>query len=527
MTIPASTTQADHPWLTARGLRKSFGGGEVLHGVDFEVRAGEVHALCGENGAGKTTLMNILAGILKPDAGWLRFAGDEFKGFLNASEAQRRGVAMVFQERSLFGPLTVAENIYAARQPTWAGFIRRKDLRARSDALLKEIAPDIQPGDILENLSPAQQQMVEIAKALSLDAKVIIFDEPTAALTETETARLFAVIAKLRQRGAGIAYISHRLEEIFRVSDRVTVLKDGVWQGTRETRSTTTAELIRLMVGRNIEPRRETVTAPDAPVLLEVRHWNDPPARHGFRPLLRDINFFARSGEVVGFAGLAGAGRTQLALSLFGARPRGTGTCRLEGRVLTLGSPAEAMRSGLAYVSEDRKETGLFLEMSLARNIASAEVATSRSLFLSAPRERRLANDFREGLQITSRNAEQEVSRLSGGNQQKVFIARWLLVNPRVLIVDEPTRGVDVGAKAAIHQLLYDHARRGNAVMVLSSDLPEILTISDRIYVMRAGCIAGELSRREATEEAVMRLAASDETGCQPYARAKDREGAP
>ncbi|MGH8017457.1 MAG: sugar ABC transporter ATP-binding protein [Opitutaceae bacterium] len=493
-----------------RGIRKAFAGIEVLKGVDFTVRAGEVHALVGENGAGKSTLMNILAGVHRPDAGEISLGGRTSAGFASAHAAQHAGVGMVFQERSLFDPLTVAENIFAGRQPvTRFGMVDRRQLHAAAAALLARVAPDVSTEATVAGLSPAKQQMVEIAKALSLDAKVMIFDEPTAALTGAETERLFAVIRQLQDRGAGIVYISHRLEEIFGVADRVTVLKDGAWQGTLPVAETTTDDLIRLMVGRDVEKSAPSASGATQPVLLEVRGLSDPTEHASGKPLLRDISFHARAGEIVGLAGLAGAGRTEAALSLFGARPRGTGEITLEGKRVEIRSPAEAIDAGLGYVSEDRKEAGLFLDMSVHRNVSAARLAKFGGWFFRDHEEAAVAREYVAKLRIACRGVQQDTAHLSGGNQQKVLLARWLLANPRVLIVDEPTRGVDVGAKAEVHQLLRRYAGQGHAVVVISSDLPEVLRISDRIYVMRAGRIAGEVSGEAANEEAVMRLAAS------------------
>src|SRR5262245_34440374 len=491
-----------------RGIGKSFGGVPVLRDVSLDVRAGEVHALCGENGAGKSTLMNVLAGVHQPESGRIYFDGREYAAFASAHAAQQLGIAIVFQERSLFGPLTVAENIFAGRQPVrgW-GVIDRRKLHREVAGLLAQVAPEVASDDIVADLSPAQQQMVEIAKALSLDARLIIFDEPTAALTGAETQKLFAVIRRLRERGVGIAYISHRLEEIFEIADRVTVLKDGAWQGTLSVAETNTEDLIRRMVGRDLQKPNVGAVPETNPVLLEVRGLSDPIDQAGLKPLLSNVNFYVRAGEIVGFAGLAGAGRTELALTLFGARPRGAGEVRITGQLAAVESPSDAIAAGLGYLSEDRKESGLFLDMSVSRNIAAANLRHFGEFAYSDRRERGIADEFRTRLRIVSRSADQEVSRLSGGNQQKVFLARWLLVNPSVLVVDEPTRGVDVGAKAEVHQLLYEFARRGAAVVVISSELPEILTVSDRIYVMRLGRITGELTRGEATEEKVMRHA--------------------
>ena len=496
-----------------RGIRKSFGAGDVLKGVDFDVRSGEVHALCGENGAGKSTLMNILAGVVPPDEGEI-CVGSHTGAFASAHAARRAGISIVFQERSLFGPLTVAENIFAGRQPvTKWGTIRGSQLYADARRLLEGIAPDVPAHATVADLSPAQQQMVEIAKALSLEARIVIFDEPTAALTNAETARLFGVIRQLRSAGVGVVYISHRLEEIFLLADRVTVLKDGAGQGTLTVAGTNPDELIRRMVGRDVE-KAEGGSGQTAGVpRLEVRHLSDPANDRDSPSLLNDVSFRVHAGEIVGLAGLAGAGRTESALTLFGVRRRGPGEILIDGHPVDIRSPADAVAAGLGYVSEDRKDSGLFLEMCVRRNISAAWLRSFGEWLYDEAKEREIAQTFREKLNLACRDVDQDVGHLSGGNQQKVLLARWLLVNPRVLIVDEPTRGVDVGAKAEVHRLLRDFARQGHAVLMISSELPEVMTVSDRIYVMHAGRITGELSRAEATEEAVMRLAASGDGG--------------
>ena len=497
------------PLLQLRAIRKSFGSVEVLKGVDFDVRPGEVHALCGENGAGKSTLMNIIAGVHSPDAGEIAFGGNTFARFPNAQAAQRAGISIVFQERSLFGSLTVAENIFAGRQPvtSW-GMIDRRQLHADAARLLCEVAPDVAADTAVAGLGSAQQQMVEIAKALSLDARVVIFDEPTAALTETETTRLFAVIRQLRNRGVGVVYISHRLEEIFKVADRVTVLKDGAWRGTLPVSETNTDDLIRRMVGRDVEKAERGTGTASGRVLFEVRGLSDN-LRRPQAVMLRNVSFQVNAGEIISLAGLAGAGRTETALTIFGARPCAAGELWLDGQRVEIRSPAAAIAAGIGYVSEDRKESGLFLDMSIRRNVSAARLDRFGRWLFRDREESAVAQEFCARLRVMCRDVEQDTGHLSGGNQQKVLLARWLLVNPRVLIVDEPTRGVDVGAKMEVHQLLRDFARQGHAVVMISSELPEVLTVSDRIYVMRAGRIAGELCRAEATEEAVMQLAAS------------------
>jgi ABC-type sugar transport system ATPase subunit len=502
----------DHaPFLQMRAIRKSFGGVEVLKGVDFDVCAGEVHALCGENGAGKSTLMNILAGIHQPDTGEMVLDGETFPAFPSAHAAQRRGVGMVFQERSLFDPLNVAENIFAGRQPVnrW-GKIDRRQLEENARRLLAEVAPEVDPRTTVSELTCAQQQMVEIAKALSLVVRVLVLDEPSAALTQAETGRLFAVIRQLQTRGVGVVYISHRLEEILGLADRVTVLRDGAWQCTLPVAKTSADELIRRMVGRDVLQGTAAEVSRSSPLLLEVRGLTDPCHAAGAPELLKAISFEVRAGEIVGLAGLAGAGRTETALSLFGARPRGAGEILLAGKRVRFHSPADAITAGLGYVSEDRKDSGLFLDMSIRRNISAARLGKFGDWFFREREEHAVAEEYRQRLRITCRDVGQDTGHLSGGNQQKVLLARWLLAKPQVLLVDEPTRGVDVGAKGEVHQFLRDFARQGHAVLLISSDLPEVLTLSHRVYVMRAGRIAGQLNRSEMNEEAVMRLASAE-----------------
>ena len=494
--------------LSMHGIRKRFGGVQALNGVNLEVRAGEVHALVGENGAGKSTLMHILAGVHQPDEGRIDLDGKANVILANEHAAQQCGVAIVFQERSLFSSLSVAENIFAGRQPVMWGRIKRKQLYQDTALLLREVGLACDPKTPLSELSAAQQQMVEIAKALSLNAKLIIFDEPTAALTETETAALFRVIVDLKRRNVGVVYISHRLEEIFKIADRVTVLKDGVGQGTFEVSEITTDRLITLMVGRALSfHRAEARDISAAPMMLEVKGLNDRSLETEVKTVLCDISFKVRQGEIVALAGLCGAGRTELALSIFGARPRDSGEIFVGGQRVQIHSPADAIAAGLAYVPEDRKEAGLFLDMTIAQNTAASSLKEFGMWWFDDAKGHAKAEEFRNRLRIASHSAKQVVQSLSGGNQQKVVLARWLLIRPKVLIVDEPTRGIDVGAKAEVHSLIRDLARAGTAIVVISSDLPEVLAVADRILVMREGRMTGELNGTDATEEKIMRYA--------------------
>ncbi|HKQ37597.1 MAG TPA: sugar ABC transporter ATP-binding protein [Verrucomicrobiae bacterium] len=476
------------PLLAMRGIHKRFPGVHALRGADLDLRPGEVHALVGENGAGKSTLMHLLAGVYQPDAGVIDFDGGKDVRIADEHIAQTLGIAIVFQERSLFNDLTIAENIFAGRQPTdrW-GRIKRSELFAQARHWMQRVNLAVSPTTVVRELSSAQQQMVEITKALSLRAKLMIFDEPTAALTDTETRALFGVIEQLKQQQVGIIYISHRLEEIFQVADRVTVLRDGENQGTFAVGETNPEHLISRMVGRELMRCRRADGPDDGPIALELRNVNG-------------VSFSVRAGEVLAFAGLAGAGRTELALALFGAHKRDGGEVRLDGVPVQINSPADAIAAGIGYMPEDRKEAGLFLEMSVAQNIVSARLEDFRE-------QESISEDFRKRLRIGCRSVHQPAQNLSGGNQQKVVLAKWLLANPKVLIVDEPTRGVDVGAKAEVHLLLRELARKGTAIIVISSDLPEVLAVADRVLVMREGRITGELAFAEATEERILRLA--------------------
>jgi ribose transport system ATP-binding protein len=491
--------------LEAKAISKQFSGVPVLREVNFDLRAGEVHALLGGNGAGKSTLMHIIAGVFPADTGELRLEGKPVR-FRDPEDAHRAGVCMVFQELSLAGPLSVEENVFFARQPVKRfGIIDGARLRSRTRGLLDQLGVDIDPGAIVADLAPSQQQMVEIAKALSWNARVFIFDEPTSALSHEETEHLFEVIGRLRARGAGIVYISHRLAEILRVADRVTVLKDGRVEGTIPASDATTGGLIALMSGGAGAATAPAIgVAPTGTPRLEVQGLSD-------RSLLRNLSFTARAGEIVALAGLSGAGRTETALALFGARPRTSGRILIDGAEVPCASPIDAMRRGIGYLPEDRKLAGLFLDMDIGANIAAADLGRFGSFWFDTSAIRTAATEYCRSLRVACTEVSQRVAELSGGNQQKVALAKWLLREPSILIADEPTRGVDVAAKAEVHQLLRDLAASGTAVILISSELPEVLNVADRIYVMHAGSITGELSRAQASEDAILHLATLSE----------------
>jgi ABC-type sugar transport system ATPase subunit len=489
--------------LEVEGIVKSFPGVRALDGVHFELRAGEVHALVGENGAGKSTLIHILGGIFKPDEGQIRMRGQPV-AFANPRHAADQGIGIVFQELSLAPNLTVAENIFFNRQPVRAfGLVDRAELDRRAGELLQTFRMPLKPRERAGKLPVALQQMVEILKALARDPEVLILDEPTTSLGSAEAERLFGIIAEWRTKGRSVIYVSHHLPEIFRICDRVTVLRDGRNVETRGVREVDEAKLASLMVGRelkNIYGERTSQIGQEEMLRVEG-------ACSGQR--VRQVSLSARAGEIVGLAGLVGSGRTELGRAIFGAPPFEDGRVFIAGREVRIRNPAEAIRQRVAYMTEDRKEQGLFLKMSLRENC----VAPSLDCFVGPGgflREREITRRARVSQALFGITAPsvQQVRNLSGGNQQKVLLAMWIGVQPLVLVVDEPTRGVDVGAKGEIYHLLRESAARGIAILLISSDLTEVLGMSDRILVMREGRIEGELSRTEATEERIIAYAA-------------------
>jgi ribose transport system ATP-binding protein len=485
-TTPAAAgARTGAPLLQMKGISKDFFGVRVLDGVDLECTAGEVHAIVGENGAGKSTLMKILVGAYTPTEGEVVIDGEPVR-FSHPLEGQRAGVSIIYQEFNLLPDRSVAENIYLGREPRRGVLVDRSTMEEDAAAILDQLAPDdpISPRDMVGLLPVSKQQTVEIAKALSLDSKIVVMDEPTAALAAHEVERLFTQIRRLKERGIAVLYISHRLKEVFEIADRITVLKDGERVATTPTSEVTTPELVRMMVGREFDQYFPPRAAPDAlgPVKLRLRGAGND--------FLADLDLDVRDGEILGIAGLQGSGRTELARAIFGADPFTRGTLELDGVERTIRSPGQAVAAGIGFVTEDRKAEGLALSQSVRDNVALAW----RGLKRAYRRDHTLAiDDLVKAVELRFRNLGQEVRFLSGGNQQKVVLAKWLATEPRLLMFDEPTRGIDVGAKAGIHDLIRGLANEGVAVILISSELPEVIGMSDRIVVMRQGEIAGEV----------------------------------
>jgi rhamnose transport system ATP-binding protein len=486
------------------GVTKTFGGVHALRSVSFELRAGEVHALVGENGAGKSTMVRILTGAHAPDSGAIEIDGRSVDAAqIDPVSMRARGIAPIYQQPALFPDLTVAENLAVGFEPPGAWrLVSWRTRRARARELLDRVGATIDVDAPARSLRMAEQQLVEIARALAADSRILLMDEPTASLTGREATRLFELIHELRSRSIGIVYVSHRLEEIAALADRVSVLRDGELVATREMAQTSPAELIRLMVGRDLQaisPKREV---PIGGIVLETEKLGCRATAVG------NVSLQVRAGEIVGLAGLVGSGRTELAQSLFGLKAADDGAIKLDGRPVTVQSPADARRLGLAYLPEDRRRHGVIPEMSVAANTTLASLGEISSAgFIDFRKERDVASEYSTRLAIKARSIDAPVATLSGGNQQKVALSRWLATRPRVLILDEPTQGVDVGAKAEIHRLIVDLAAAGMAILLISSELPEILGMSDRVVVMRGGTVAGMLERSKATPEAVMALA--------------------
>lgn len=486
------------------GIEKRFPGVYSLRGVDFNLEKGEVHALMGENGAGKSTLMKILSGVYQKDGGTVKVS-DQLTDFDGPKAAQKAGVGIIHQELSLMNDLTVAQNVFIGREPrsSW-GVIDEKRLNSQASDIFKKMNFDIEPMTEIGSLTVAKQQMVEIAKALSFQSRVLIMDEPTAALNDAEIAELFVIIRRLKSEGVGIIYISHKMDEIKQIADRVTVLRDGEYIGTVEAKETPLSKIISMMVGREVKD--EAVYIPDLstqPELLAVKGLNRGKE-------IKDVNFSLKKGEILGFAGLMGAGRTEVARAIFGADPIDSGEVWVNGKLCQIESPSDAVAAGIGYLSEDRKHFGLALGMDVRANIAMVTLNRFTSSFgaLNESKMSSVANDYIKQLGIRTPSDTQEVSFLSGGNQQKVVIAKWLLKDCDILIFDEPTRGIDVGAKSEIYKLLESLAKQGKAIIVISSELPEVMRLSHRIAVMCQGKLTGILpGGKETTQEQIMALA--------------------
>ncbi len=493
-----SGTDPRMPVLSVHDISKSFGPIQAIRTASFDLFPGEVHALMGENGAGKSTLVKILAGMHAPTSGRIMVNGQE-TALPSPRAATQAGIAVVHQELLLFGELTVAENVFSGHYPRRAGgLIDWPLMRARARALLADLdCHDLDVDRKLGTLSVAMRQRVEIARALNQNARVLILDEPTAALGESDAERLLEIIDRLRARGVGIIYVSHRMNEIFKIADRMTVLRDGTYVGTRNARETSESQLVTMMVGRSVDEVFPKVIVPIGEPVLEVTGLNRG-------PMVRDAAFTLRKGEILGIAGLVGSGRTELALTLFGVTPAHSGTIRMQGRDLRITSPLAARDAGIAYVPEDRGHQGLVKPMTIRENISMAVLdRISPWGFIRRGQEARLAKAGFDLLGVRAAGIEQQVGQLSGGNQQKVVIAKWLETGPTVLILDEPTRGIDVGAKSEIHRLMSEMAGRGLAIIMISSELPEVLAMSDRILVIAEGRISASFDRADATAEAV------------------------
>lgn len=488
------------PLLHVNHVSKSFGGVHALKNVHFELQAGEIHAILGENGAGKSTLIKIMTGLYQPDAGEIVFEGRSLR-LANTHEAQAEGIVAIYQEPSLFPDLDIAENIFVGRQPTQRGRIDWPRMYREAGDLLRRLGVSLDPRTKARALSVAQMQLVEIARAIGIDAKVLIMDEPTSSLTLGEIEDLFVIVRQLRQHGTSIIFISHHLEELFALCDRVTILRDGAYVATHPMHAITTDELIQLMVGRTLSELFPKQDVPPGDVVLDV-------AGLGVAGQFADVSFSLRRGEILGMAGLIGAGRTEVARALFGITPATAGTIKLDGKTVTITNSHTAMALGIGYVPEDRKLHGLVLDMSIADNITLPKLSSfARMGWLDGKREQQAATTGAQQLEVKMRGVAQPVGQLSGGNQQKVVLAKWLGTKPRVLILDEPTRGIDVGTKAAVHRLMSSLAAQGMAILMISSELPEVLGMSDRILVMREGRVTGQFSRAQATQETLMAAA--------------------
>lgn len=490
--------------LRMRGISKIFPGVKALSNVNFTVEYGRIHAVVGENGAGKSTLMKILSGSYAPTTGTTEIAGVEVH-MRRPADAQKLGIRMVHQELNLVPDLTVAENIYLGRMPRRRFLVDRQAMLRKAAAVLKELEAAIDPKARLGDLTISQQQLVEIAKSYSADPRIIVLDEPTSSLSEHETAALFSILRKMKSQGIAIIYISHRLKEVLDIADDVTILRDGSMIDTRPAAGITAAEMIRLMVGREVANVFPKTPSKIGPVAFKVTGLSDGEK-------FRDVGFDVRSGEILGLTGLVGAGRTEVAQAIFGLAPLAAGRIEINGKAVTVGSPAAAVKAGIAYVPEDRKADGIVPSMSVRENISLPVLRRlSRLGRIGMSGDRGLAAKYTRDFSIVPPDPERRINLLSGGNQQKAIISRWLAAGPKVLILDEPTRGVDVGAKAEIHRIIGELVASGMAVVMISSELPEVMGVCDRVVVMRDGRACAPITRGDLTEERIMALATGEE----------------
>jgi inositol transport system ATP-binding protein len=491
-------------------ISKRFPGVVALNDVTFEIAPGEVHGLLGENGAGKSTLLKILSGAYQPDSGAITLAGETIT-LPTPLDAQRHGIVTIYQEFNLIPTMSVAENMFLGREPGSGPFISWRRMREETAAVLSRLGLDLDPAMPVSDLSVGEQQMVEIARALSMESRIIIMDEPTSALAETEVERLFRIVADLKRQGISIIYVTHRLQEVMAICNRVTVLRDGAQVGGGKVGELGIDDFIRMMVGRSSSQlfARLGGHGKPGPVVMRIKGlWRDRDPTNPHATLLKDISLEVRAGEILGLAGLMGAGRTEVARCIFGADTHARGIIEIDGMPVTIRTPVDAIRHGIGLVPEDRKQQALFLDLAVRHNlsISSLKGLTWGRWFVNETAETEMVERFRRSLDIRMASPDTQIADLSGGNQQKVVLARWLALRPKVLIVDEPTRGIDIAAKAEVHQQLDAMARSGIAVIAISSELPEVLAISDRIVTMREGRITGEMPRERATEEALMHL---------------------
>ncbi|WHY80214.1 sugar ABC transporter ATP-binding protein [Neobacillus sp. WH10] len=487
--------------IEMNNISKSFNGVPVLKKVDFSLKLGEIHALMGENGAGKSTLMKILLGIYDKDEGIIRVDGHEFS-FKSPKDAEKHGIAIIHQELNVIPSLSVMENMFLGRDLCYgkSGILRTAEMNEKTKQYLKQLGLDIDPREEVKNLSIGQQQMIEIARALSINAKVLIMDEPTAALTDREIEHLFDIMNELKAQGVSIVYISHRMEEIFAMCDRITVLRDGTYVGTEEVKNLDLDKVVQMMVGRELGERY-----PERIPYEDVERFRVEGLSDGKR--IKDISFSAKKGEIVGVAGLMGAGRTEIVKALFGVTKQ-SGKVYLDGKEVVIKRPMDAIKHGIGYVTEDRKGEGLVLDLSVKENIALPNLNDIASKgVISNQKENKLVKEMIQKLRIKTSSPSLSVKALSGGNQQKIVFGKWLGIKPKLLILDEPTRGVDIGAKKEIYEIMNELTNEGVTILMISSELPEILGMSDRILVMHEGKLVTELTRQEATQETIMHAA--------------------